>query len=65
LTDIDADVSSARRLLDDARLSGTSIVAMSGSDEADGTGFALLVRKSDRQSLIAAVEHVSKMGIAA
>jgi two-component system, chemotaxis family, sensor kinase CheA len=65
LTDIDADVSSARRLLDDARLSGTSIVAMSGSDEADGTGFASLVRKSDRQSLIAAIEHASKIGIAA
>jgi two-component system, chemotaxis family, sensor kinase CheA len=65
IADIDADVSSARRLLDDARLSGTSIVAMSGSAEADGTGFASLVRKSDRHSLIAAVEQASKMGIAA
>jgi two-component system, chemotaxis family, sensor kinase CheA len=65
ITDIDADVSSARRLLDDDRLSGTRIVAMSGSAEADGTGFDSLVRKSDRQSLIAAVEQASKMGIAA
>jgi two-component system, chemotaxis family, sensor kinase CheA len=65
LTDIDADVGSARRLLDDERLSGTSIVAMSGSAEADGSGFASLVRKSDRHSLIAAVEQASKMGIAA
>ncbi len=65
LTDIDADVSSARRLLDDDRLSGTGIVAMSGSEDADGSGFASLVRKSDRQSLIAAVEHAFKVGIAA
>lgn len=65
LTDIDADVSSARRLLDDARLSGTGIVAMSGSADADGTGFASLVRKSDRHSLMAAVEQASKLGIAA
>jgi two-component system, chemotaxis family, sensor kinase CheA len=65
ITDIDADVSSARRLLDDDRLSGTRIVAMSGSAEADGTGFDSLVRKSDRHSLIAAVEQASKMGIAA
>jgi two-component system, chemotaxis family, sensor kinase CheA len=65
LTDIDADVGSARRLLDDERLSGTSIVAMSGSPEADGSGFASLVRKSDRHSLIAAVEQASKIGIAA
>jgi two-component system, chemotaxis family, sensor kinase CheA len=65
ITDIDADVSSARRLLDDERLSGTRIVAMSGSAEADGTGFDSLVRKSDRHSLIAAVEQASKMGMAA
>jgi predicted Ser/Thr protein kinase len=38
---------------------------MSGSEEADGSGFVSLVRKSDRQSLIAAVEQASKMGIAA
>jgi two-component system, chemotaxis family, sensor kinase CheA len=65
ITDIDADVSSARRLLDDERLSGTSIVAMTGSAQADATGFASLVRKSDRHSLIAAVEQASKIGIAA
>lgn len=65
LTDIDADMSSARRLLDDDRLSGTRIVAMSGSAEADGTGFDCLVRKSDRQSLIAAIGQASKTGIAA
>ena len=65
LADIDADVSSARRLLDDERLAGTSIVAMSGSEDADGTGFASLVRKSDRSSLMAAVDYASKMEIAA
>ena len=65
LTDIDADVASARRLLDDERLLGTSIVAMSGSAQADGTGFASLVRKSDRGSLMAAVDYASKLGIAA
>ena len=65
LTDIDVDVVSARRLLLDERLSGTSIVAMSGSDEADGSGFASLIRKSDRVRLIAAVDHASKLGIAA
>ncbi|MEN9874879.1 MAG: hypothetical protein RL186_1776, partial [Pseudomonadota bacterium] len=65
VTDIDTDVSSARRLLSDERLTGTAIVAMSGSEEADGSGFVSLVRKSDRQSLIAAVEQASKMGIAA
>jgi two-component system, chemotaxis family, sensor kinase CheA len=65
LADIDADASSARRLLEDDRLAGTRIVAMSGSAEADGTGFDSLVRKSDRLSLIAAVEQASKMGIAA
>ena len=65
LADIDADVSSARRLLDDDRLSGTCIVAMSGSAEANGAGFASLVRKSDRHSLIAAVDQASREGIAA
>jgi two-component system, chemotaxis family, sensor kinase CheA len=65
LADIDADATSARRLLDDYRLSGTRIVAMSGSEDADGTGFASLVRKSDRSSLIAAIESAAKMEIAA
>jgi two-component system chemotaxis sensor kinase CheA len=65
LTDIDVDVASARRLLSDERLSGTSIVALSGSPDADATGFASLVRKSDRESLIAAVDIASKLEIAA
>ncbi|GBF59424.1 chemotaxis protein CheA [Candidatus Phycosocius bacilliformis] len=65
LTDIDADVTAARRLLSDDRLAGTSIVALSGSPDADATGFTTLVRKSDRDSLIAAVEHASKLEIAA
>ncbi|GIU67838.1 hybrid sensor histidine kinase/response regulator [Candidatus Phycosocius spiralis] len=65
LTDIDADVASARRLLHDERLSGTTIVALSGSPDADATGFASLVRKSDRESLIAAIEMASKLEIAA
>ena len=65
LTDIDVDVASARRLLSDDRLAGTSIVALSGSPEADATGFASLVRKSDRESLIAAVEHAASLEIAA
>jgi chemotaxis signal transduction protein len=42
LTDIDVDVASARRLLSDDRLVGTSIVALSGSPDADATGFASL-----------------------
>ena len=65
LTDIDVDVASARRLLSDDRLAGTSIVALSGSPDADATGFASLVRKSDRESLIAAVEHAANFEIAA
>ena len=65
LTDIDLDVASARRLLSDDRLAGTSIVALSGSPDADGTGFASLVRKSDRASLIAAVENAAKLEFAA
>ncbi|MFN5270292.1 MAG: chemotaxis protein CheW [Hyphomonadaceae bacterium] len=65
LTDIDVDVASARRLLSDDRLAGTSIVALSGSPDADATGFASLVRKSDRDSLIAAVENAAKLEIAA
>ena len=65
LTDIDVDVASARRLLSDDRLAGTSIVALSGSPDADATGFASLVRKSDRESLIAAVEHAANLEIAA
>ena len=65
LTDIDVDVASARRLLSDDRLAGTSIVALSGSPDADATGFASLVRKSDRKSLIAAVENAAKLEIAA
>jgi two-component system, chemotaxis family, sensor kinase CheA len=65
LADIDSDAKSARRLLDDERLSGSPIVALSGSSDTDATGFAGLVRKSDRHSLIAAVEYASKMGIAA
>lgn len=65
LTDIDVDVASARRLLSDDRLAGTSIVALSGSPDADATGFASLVRKSDRDSLIAAIEHAAKLEIAA
>jgi len=65
LTDIDVDVASARRLLSDDRLAGTSIVALSGSPDADATGFASLVRKSDRNSLIAAVENAAKLEIAA
>ncbi len=65
LADIDADMVSARRLLNDDRLLGTKIVAMSGSEDADGSGFASLVRKSDRQSLIAAIDCASKMEIAA
>ncbi|WP_313589048.1 hybrid sensor histidine kinase/response regulator [Aquidulcibacter sp.] len=65
LTDIDVDVASARRLLSDDRLVGTSIVALSGSPDADATGFASLVRKSDRDSLIAAVENAAKLEIAA
>lgn len=65
LTDIDVDVASARRLLSDDRLAGTSIVALTGSPDADATGFASLVRKSDRDSLIAAVENAAKLEIAA
>lgn len=65
LTDIDVDVASARRLLSDDRLAGTSIVALSGSPDADATGFASLVRKSDRDSLIAAIENAAKLEIAA
>jgi two-component system, chemotaxis family, sensor kinase CheA len=65
LADIDADVASTRRLLDDERLTGTKIVAMSGHEDADATGFASLVRKSDRRSLIAAMDQASKMEIAA
>lgn len=65
LTDIDVDVASARRLLSDDRLAGTRIVALSGSPDADGTGFASLVRKSDRKSLIAAIENAAKLEIAA
>jgi two-component system, chemotaxis family, sensor kinase CheA len=65
LTDIDVDVASARRLLSDDRLAGTSIVALSGSPDADATGFASLVRKSDRESLIAALEHAANLEIAA
>ena len=65
LTDIDVDVASARRLLSDDRLAGTSIVALSGSPNADATGFASLVRKSDRKSLIAAIENAAKLEIAA
>jgi two-component system, chemotaxis family, sensor kinase CheA len=65
LADIDADVSAARRLLDDERLSGTRIVAMSGLADADAAGFASLVRKSDRQSLIAALDTTKQMEIAA
>jgi hypothetical protein len=40
-------------------------VALSGSPDADATGFASLVRKSDRESLIAAVDIASKLEIAA
>jgi two-component system, chemotaxis family, sensor kinase CheA len=65
LADIDADVTSARRLLEDERLSGTKIVAMSGLEDADATGFASLVRKSDRNSLIAAMDVASRLEIAA
>lgn len=65
LADIDNDVVNARRLLDDERAGGAPVVALSGSDEADAAGFAGLVRKSDRHSLIAAVEYASKMGVAA
>jgi two-component system chemotaxis sensor kinase CheA len=65
LTDIDVDVASARRLLSDDRLAGTRIVALTGSPDADATGFAALVRKSDRDSLIAAVENAAKLEIAA
>jgi two-component system, chemotaxis family, sensor kinase CheA len=65
LTDIDADMSSARRLLDDDRLSGARIVAMSGLEGVDAQGFASLVRKSDRQSLIAALDTTTRMEIAA
>jgi two-component system, chemotaxis family, sensor kinase CheA len=65
LADIDADGDAARRLLDDERLSGARIVAMSGSDEASASGFASLVRKSDRNSLIAALDTTKAQEIAA
>jgi two-component system, chemotaxis family, sensor kinase CheA len=66
LTDIDADMVAARRLLDDERLSGARIVAMSGLEDAQAEGFASFVRKSDRQSLIAALDtSTTSMEIAA
>jgi two-component system chemotaxis sensor kinase CheA len=65
LADIDADAGSSRRLLDDERLKGAPVLALSGSQDADASGFAALVRKSDRHGLIATVDHVSRMGIAA
>jgi two-component system, chemotaxis family, sensor kinase CheA len=65
LADIDADADAARRLLDDDRLSGARIVAMSGADDANAAGFASLVRKSDRQSMIAALDTGKTLEIAA
>jgi two-component system, chemotaxis family, sensor kinase CheA len=65
LTDIDADVVAARRLLDDDRLAGTKIVALSGQANADATGFSTLVRKSDRVRLIAAVGQATGFEVAA
>jgi two-component system chemotaxis sensor kinase CheA len=65
LADIDNDIVNARRLIDDERAGGAPVVALSGSVDSDATGFAGLVRKSDRHSLIAAVEHAAKMGVAA
>lgn len=65
LADIDADAGATRRLLEDERLQGAPVLALSGSQDADASGFAALVRKSDRHGLIATIDHVARMGIAA
>jgi two-component system chemotaxis sensor kinase CheA len=65
LADIDEDETSARRLLSDERAQGAPIVALSGSSEHDGEGFAAIVRKSDRYGLISTVEYATGKGMAA
>ena len=65
LADIDEDSESARRLLSDSRTASAPILALSGNSDADADGFTALIRKSDRQSLITAIEFATRKGIAA
>ena len=65
LADIDADAQAPRRLLEDERLQGAPVLALSGSHDADASGYAALVRKSDRQGLIAMIDQIARPGIAA
>lgn len=65
LADIDDDENSARRLLSDERAGGAPVVALSGSSESEGEGFAAIVRKSDRYGLISTVEYATGKGMAA
>ena len=65
LADIDEDKGSALRLLEDARVAGAPVVALSGSSEADAQEFAALVRKSDRYGIISTIDYATKKGIAA
>lgn len=65
LMDIDADPASARRLLKDKQLNGIKILALTGQDEADATGFEALVQKTDRANLIACIGRATPCEAAA
>ncbi len=65
LADIDEDGEAAKRLLSDERTSGSPILALSGNSDADAEGFTALIRKSDRHSLITAIDFATRKGMAA
>lgn len=65
LADIDEDQEAAKRLLSDERTAGSPVLALSGNSDADAEGFTALIRKSDRHSLITAIDFATRKGIAA